>query len=347
MASAPRPTLDVLQGGRALAALAVALSHSVLPTEHFVGPMPDALTGVLAYGYLGVDFFFVLSGFIIHYVNADRAARPGWSWRYAESRLTRIYIPYWPVGLALAALYTLRPADGPGYDWSWPATLTLLPIGGQAALGVAWTLAFELTFYLLAWVFYRCGRPLLLASAWALAIAANALFGAPFEQPLDLSARSLLLNPINLEFVFGMAAAALAQTRRCPPWLCALCALAALAVFAALGLQRQQSPWFGLATACAMAGLVQMEWQGRVRVPRWLVALGDASYAIYLIHMPLLSLSSRATAHLGPLALYPVNLAIGLVTVAAAGLAYHYLFERRALALARHALERLAVALRR
>lgn len=112
------PTIRVLQAGRALAATMVVLSHSVLPTTHLVQPLPAWLAAALAHGYLGVDFFFVLSGFIIYYVNHAGADTPGWSCDYASSRISRIYLPYWPVGVALALAYTLRPSLDDG-DMGW------------------------------------------------------------------------------------------------------------------------------------------------------------------------------------------------------------------------------------
>ena len=60
--------INVLQAGRGLAALAVVMLHSSVAARDFGG----VHTAPLEYGYLGVDFFFVLSGFIIFHSTAGR-----------------------------------------------------------------------------------------------------------------------------------------------------------------------------------------------------------------------------------------------------------------------------------
>lgn len=331
------PTIDVLQAGRALAALSVVASHTILVTEDFVAPIPEPVKAVLEQGYLGVDFFFVLSGFIIYYVNNEVHTRHGWTWRYAESRLTRIYVPYLPVGVALALFYTLFPdMSQSGQPWTWWATLTLIPNGAESALGVAWTLTYELHFYLLALIFFKLGRPLTCASVWAAAIVIRQIFGEPFAAPIDLSALSVLLNPINLEFVFGMYAAWLAKRMRSgyggiPLAIFAVC----IGVFIVEGLPRERSYIVGLGLACLVVVLVRSEWAGTIRVARPMVLLGDASYAIYLLHLPLMSVLARVNGHIDALAYWPVSIVLGLSASAVIGLAFYRLYERPALRLAR------------
>ncbi|NIK37855.1 peptidoglycan/LPS O-acetylase OafA/YrhL [Xanthomonas arboricola] len=335
-----RPTIGVLQAGRALAATMVVLSHSVLPTTHLVQPLPAWLAAALAHGYLGVDFFFVLSGFIIYYVNHAGAGTPGWSRDYAGSRLSRIYLPYWPVGIALALAYTLRPSlDDGDTGWSWLATLTLLPVGGQSALGVAWTLGYELVFYALAWLFFRSGHPLRCALLWAGLTLLHAAVGAPFAQPVELSWRASLLHPITLEFVFGMLAArAVLSAAPWMVWVSHAVAVVASACFVLDGMQRVHSPLFGLAIAGAVVGLVRAEWRGWLRIGPVLLLLGNASYAIYLVHMPLMSLVARTTRRMGPLATWPVNLLLSVGAALLLGVLYHLCYERIALRHARRVL---------
>ena len=70
-----RETIRVLQSGRAFAALAVVAHHSALAVGAFSEPLPHVLAWVLEQGYLGVDFFFVLSGFIIYWSSQGKSAR--------------------------------------------------------------------------------------------------------------------------------------------------------------------------------------------------------------------------------------------------------------------------------
>jgi len=331
-----RPTIRILQAGRAIAALAVVASHTIPSTETFVGQVPEPVRAVLSKGYLGVDFFFVLSGFIIYYINHALIGRQGWVGTYIESRATRIYLPYLPIAVALGVFYMLAPDVGnAGVPWSWWTTLTLIPNGPHSTLGVAWSLSFELCFYALALVFLRSGRPLLCAFLWVALIAVRHLTEPAFEEPFDLSPASILLNPINLEFVFGVFAAHLALTGRGNNVLLLVCATICLVGSAALEFDRVYSPLFGLALAFALVPAIRAEWSGRLRVPGALMLLGNASYAIYLVHFPLVSVLARIVGYLGPLASYGVSIGAGVLLSIVAGVAYHLVYEMPALRVAR------------
>jgi len=107
--------INSLQLGRFLAAMAVVVAHAVISITAFVAPPPANIQFILSYGFLGVDFFFVLSGFIIHYT---MNTRPRPALRFALDRFTRIMLPYWPVGIVLAVAYTLFPSLSAG-ERSW------------------------------------------------------------------------------------------------------------------------------------------------------------------------------------------------------------------------------------
>lgn len=92
--------IQSLQVFRGLAALAVVAHHAVLSTGAFVDALPPQVEAILGMGYLGVDFFFVLSGFIIMYAHmGDERTGPAVR-RYTFKRLARVFLPYLPLALA-------------------------------------------------------------------------------------------------------------------------------------------------------------------------------------------------------------------------------------------------------
>jgi peptidoglycan/LPS O-acetylase OafA/YrhL len=332
VASTPPETrpIGILQAGRALAALAVVVLHARAATATFVAPVPSWFDAAAAQGYLGVDFFFVLSGFIIYYTNAGRSGRPGWRRRFAESRLVRIFVPYLPVAVALALLYTFLPGVGRrALDWGWFSTLTLIPTGTPPALTVAWSLEHELVFYALAFLLLRPKRPLLLAGGWAAAIVGWRLAFGALDGPPTQSVAAVLLHPINLEFLFGMAAAwAVLNGRFDRPLLLSGLGWLFVGLFVAAGADKAWSAVFGLGVACFIPVLVRLELAGRLSVPGWLLVLGDASYALYLIHNPLISATSRLMAMATHQWLAAVL--IGVAGSIAASLVFYWVYERPA-----------------
>src|ERR1700757_3534806 len=99
--------LRSLQAGRGIAALAVAIHHAAYATAQFVAQLPDWLAVVFHQGLLGVDFFFVLSGFIILNAHLDDAPTMAAFRSYVLKRIVRIYVPYLPIVLTLIAAYVL------------------------------------------------------------------------------------------------------------------------------------------------------------------------------------------------------------------------------------------------
>lgn len=322
--------LTTLQAGRALAALAVVFNHLSQATRAFVGGMPDWLMSIMGHGYLGVDFFFVLSGFIIYYTNIDRVG-PGWPRAYAQTRLLRIYAPYLPIGVGLAVLYVLLPGLSHGNrHWGWLTSITLLPSDRSPALSVAWTLRHEIVFYAFAFFALLSRRPLAAMGLWAGLIGVNlALGGHPGTPSSGL--RSILLDPINLEFGFGMLAA---WGFNRPSWrrpiLSLLLSAATITVFFLLGAPRDWSVILGLGLTFLIVPLVQAERAGRFTAGPTLLLLGEASYAIYLVHDPVLSIVARVAAGL-PFAHWSVCVLLGLAAAVAAGVGYHLLYEKPAL----------------
>jgi exopolysaccharide production protein ExoZ len=88
---------------------------------------------------------------------------------------------------------------------------------------------------------------------------------------------------------------------------------------------------FGLGIALLILGLTVREKFRGLAVPKMLVTLGDASYALYLIHVPAISVAVRIAGHLPFLGNWPGAMCFSSCCAAAAGLIYYGAVERPAL----------------
>ncbi len=209
--AARRGTLQLVQVFRGAAAVMVMLYH-VSMVNRFYAPF---LGNAFGFGHSGIDFFFVLSGFImlyVHYGQAGAARRTG---RFLALRAVRIFPIYWCVlGVTVVSFWVFP--QGPDFVWApaktlEPATLTravlLYHQDQDAILPVAWTLSYELVFYLFFSLFFLCGARVfgLLMLAWSVAIAVQ-WSGVRYLGPYPV-----LLRPVVAEFFLGCLAALLAR----------------------------------------------------------------------------------------------------------------------------------------
>ena len=318
--------LDSLQAGRGIAALMVVLHHANQAADHFL--RGEGRYDILNYGYLGVDFFFVLSGFIIYHTTSHQSGRGRTFNTFLALRMARVFAPYLPLGIAFGVLYTFPAVvSEANREWSWVPTLSLIPWGLPPALSVAWTLQNELVFYLIFGLLFFSGLLRLGLTLWLVAILGFALLANP--APPEPFATALTL--INIEFIFGLLAAlALVRNIEKRLWLALLGAGAAAAVWIALGASRELSVFVGAAIAILIPSLARAEMNGGFSTPSTLVLLGDASYSIYLIHPLAIAVSARLLR-----SWMPISLEFGLVVMVlasvGAGLVYHLLFERHAI----------------
>ncbi len=294
--------LVFVQALRAFAALLVVIHHAQpeaasIAASTGAGFRPLDLLPWTA----GVDIFFVISGFIIVHASAPLYGRQGGRRRFLAHRVARLVPLYWLVTacylvIALASPAVLSGGSGlnrvdPGYVAAsflfWPA---LRADGAAVPLySLGWTLNCEMFFYLLFAIGLGWGRRA--AVAWLVAglgvLAAAWLVIPDLPMPLAFWA-----SPIILEFAFG-AALGLARSEglRLTSGSRVVLALAGIGMLAMVphpdAALRPLA--FGLpgALLVAAASLGRDEnrtgLQGK-RLLRWTEALGDASYALYLVH---------------------------------------------------------------
>ena len=288
--------LDGIQAGRGIAACLVVLDHaSGLQIAH--SHSFPAWDGLFHFAHAGVDFFFVLSGFIIYHIHREDIGRPQQVGFYAWRRFARIFPIYWIVLCLLGALYAYSPPRdpnllSPGNDI---ASVFLLPRLQEPILGNAWTLRHELMFYVLfGLLILNRGVGRLVLGAWAAAVIVNLSHTWIVGEPLFGGLLGYLpFRIFNIEFFFGMAVAILVRHYRIP--YPRLILLMGIILFFGDGLMESFGPvvpieWpprhlgYALGAAMAIYGVVIAEERQLLRVPAFLVILGTASYSIYLTH---------------------------------------------------------------
>ena len=145
--------LRALDALRLLAALSVGVYHYLAfeGAEDAWAQAPASVfphwTGIAAYGWLGVEIFFVISGLVICMSCWGRTLGD-----FFRSRVVRLYPAYWAAVLLTYIVVTLTPAIAKGIPLSTVlVNLTMLqdPIGVDRVDGVYWTLWAEMRFYLL------------------------------------------------------------------------------------------------------------------------------------------------------------------------------------------------------
>jgi exopolysaccharide production protein ExoZ len=345
----PATSLETIQAARGIAAIAVVLAHA--------GTVLGAPVAFRA-GHAGVDFFFVLSGFIITWVHHRDVGHPSALRRYVWRRLIRIYPMYW---FALALLMPLI-ALGIAQTTHPPlaATLLLLPQHQSPLLGVSWTLQHEMLFYLMfAIAILNRNAGIALFGVWLLLMLLGCIystFSVPWTPPSLLW--DFLAAPYQLQFLLGMtvAAATLKDRVPIPRTMLAIgvigfvttAALEDLDLIAYLGLASQAL--FGIFSACAVAGMATAEERHLLHVNAPAALIGAASYTIYLVHYPAIALVRSNWIILE----FPgLTAMVALSSVAiGTGIALHLAVERpilrwlRNLGVARHTTERLPHAAR-
>lgn len=108
--------------------------------------------------------------------------------------------------------------------------------------------------------------------------------------------------------------------------LAAILSCACLGVFVFLGADTDHRVFFGLAIAATLPYLCELERSGKMRVPAFFVWGGAISYAVYLVHAPVLSVTSRVfgRANTG----WEIALILSVVVSVAAGAVFYQFWEK-------------------
>ena len=332
--------LRTIQAARAIAANLIVFSHLFFVEAKYTAC--NILPAFTLYGIAGVDLFFVVSGFIMVAVAGRDRGAIEFLWR----RATRIYPTYWLVSLAVLAIALIAPTlvnasiKAPISLWR---SFLLIPDRTFPLLAVGWTLVYEMYFYL-AFAIFLALRISTFAGLVAWGVLILVVNAAIPDQITTSPVLRVAASPLTAEFMMGAIVGILWRRGYARGALAVgavgLAAFMLSIVYTAPMLSLATSPnldgWrviiFGIPVALivyALTGLEQLYPSGRPA--QLLVALGDWSYATYLIHVMIISAIGRiifAFAPGGGGGASFALIAIGLLAANAAGGGIHALFER-------------------
>lgn len=317
--------LDLL---RFVAALSVVLYHYTARGRGWHTPVQElfpALHAVSQYGWMGVELFFLISGFVICMSSWGR--RVG---AFFVSRVARLF----PAYLAAVVLTATVMAIWPQFSVNTSKdnvlinlTMLEIPLGGRPVDSVYWTLFVEMRFYLLfaivVWRGLTYQRAVAFCVLWTTASIIVPMFAVGF-------AADVLQPAYSPYFIAGIA---FYLMYRFGPNLLLVGIVAisfVLATHEILGDVSAQSSVPGshlslavvyavLAVCFALIGLVAT---GRLSWIRgtWTVVLGSVTYPLYLIHQAIgFTVIERLDRHLNP---YVLLIGLVLAMTGAAWLIY-------------------------
>ena len=298
----PPPTekaqLDGLTAIRYVAALWVVLYHH---WSTATGAPPPAL---IAKGYLGVELFFILSGFILCHVYFDQACAGRFRYgAFLWARIARVYPLHLATLVGIGALASVASVLGSGHGevvkWSsLPAQLLLLQAWGLGMAGgwnhPSWSISAEwfayLTFPATLWLALGFRRRPLVAVLAALIFAGALYVGFPHFSGVPLTGATLAWGVVRIAPCFLMGAALYLLWRKLGERGLAVPVVARIAALSA-------PPLLAIASApdpliIAALGLVILTLAGAPEQRPWrgggqaLVYLGEISYAVYMCCIP-------------------------------------------------------------
>ena len=306
---------------RGVAATLVMLCHFCWTFSQAYSEPSTIQIYMAVYGAIGVDLFFVISGFVIFYAWFSRDFGSTRVSDFLRRRVARILPLYWIALLATVVMYALGYRSGDNLTLnSMILDIFLIPhTVYDSAVGVSWTLTFEFIFYLIfcATLFLRSQTSSLAFTTVALGVLAVAGQAIPALAVNDI--------PVVVEFTFGMVLAHLVLKGRrlkTSGFLLVSMFLVTLApvlflpdLFNSVAI----SPWarvifWGVPSAVVVGSMLQVP--DTQKIPQKIcMLLGGASYSLYLFHYFFVYVAEMAIRILAPTGFQILLLEIFIIAV--------------------------------
>ncbi|WP_311746632.1 acyltransferase family protein [Proteus penneri] len=314
--------LDSIQVLRGIAAILVVLFHF----RHYINdvyPVSDLGDRLFLFGEAGVDLFFVISGFIIVYSSVNKEKNS-----FSEFIIKRIFRLY-PLYFFVLTIYLLAYHDEIFLVTNLIKSYLLIPIDyngkgpwfGLSTIYTAWTLTYELYFYLIFSFAilishkYRaliCTLIILIVMTGSQLLIYNDLFINPITSKGDFSGFFynfiFTSSPLIIDFIYGMFIAYAyifydkLNIRFKIITFISILLLSISIIYMLSSATGKVGPLnWGLCSVGIVFSLLIITKNTDIKYPTFLIYLGEMSYSIYINHVVV---KKVAFSYIGPLGLF-------------------------------------------
>lgn len=339
--------LEGIQLLRGAAALGVVLTHVVTRSILY---QPDAFRDSFFRlkdgdqwkgGDIGVDIFFVISGFIIMVVHRGDLGKPNSYMKFLAKRFQRVLPLYWTLTTAAVALFIFLPQvaanskSGINVFWVICSYLfiptSLSGLNNSPVVGVGWTLDYEMFFYVVFAMLMRFTQGpfvIVITSIFSIFVLSGEVI-----QPNNIYGK-FVSDWLLMDFVGGVWIAYLMlndykiSTRSAAAIsLCSLAVILSTFEFSVPEIGPMRLVLWGLPSIFLVKGLVQLRMQDSP-FRSIILIVGDASYSIYLSQVFTIPLWASVVSKLHLSNNIDVQIISTFLLTSASGVAVWYFVEK-------------------
>jgi len=295
---------------RAVAAVMVVVFH-VLNKAQNTGVI---VTHPFMSGAAGVDLFFMISGFIMVYITHNKKVSIK---DFLLKRVVRIIPLYWIMTTVAAIVFLLFPSmiNSQNGVTTILNSYTLIPVKENILLTVAWTLRYEVLFYLIFSISLLLGSARYIACG--ITITTLSLLSLTSPQNFYMS---FVTNPIIIEFVIGMLIYfAVASLNSNYGFLIIIGGVSLLFQNQTEHSEGIRVFFYAIPMLMVFLGMISLEGKlsaSKNKLIKFTAYLGDASYSIYLSHLFTIGatyfIGNKATPNINQFIFIPVSIALSI-----------------------------------
>lgn len=328
--------LPELTSIRAIAALIVVLFHMFFSEKN----TPSPIQNLISDGHLGVDLFFLLSGFILTHVYLKRWRQGTFEYKsFLVNRFARIYPLHLTIMLLFLAAYSLASllnidSDMEGQNWEqfkWHLTLLHAwgTTDGHSWNFPSWSVSAELFAYIsfpvVLFISQQLPPRLNLIACVVLLFLGTFFSQALLNKPITKLMFDFGILRVAVEFLLGVAIYLVMQKNRLPDITVRPIIYICIAFIASFSVLQVHETIIVIFIAILLAALAHLSTQNSHNIlrTRFLIYLGEISYSTYMIHIMMLMTVPVISSRLGITSPILVNLITILAIYTASAALYH------------------------